>query len=143
MDAGCRKDQRRNPRSLTRIETDPWMDANPYAPPTAIVADREPDSHGLKRRNLILMIVLVFVTLGVYCPVWYIRRRRGLNRLDSPRKLALWPFVLFLASFVLGFFVGILQGSRGDAAVGPGLAFPVQVFQLAVGILIIIQSFKI
>jgi hypothetical protein len=119
------------------------MAANPYAPPAANVADREPDSHGLKRRSLVLMIVLAFATFGIYYPVWYLRRRSGLNRLDSPRKLALWPFVLFTASFVLAFGVGVMRGSLGDDAVGAGLTLPVQVFQIAVAILMIIQSFKI
>jgi hypothetical protein len=119
------------------------MDANPYAPPAANVADREPDSHGLKRRNLILMIILAFATFGVYYPLWYLRRRSGLNRLDSPRKLALWPFVLFSASFVLAFGVAVIRGSLGDEALGAGLVLPVQLFQLAVAILMILQSFKI
>ena len=61
------------------------MDANPYAPPTATVADlsRVP----LKRRSVFLMIVFTILTLGFYLPIWFLRRREGLNQLDSPRKL--------------------------------------------------------
>jgi hypothetical protein len=138
------KDLRPNVRSLTQTPTDPLMDANPYAPPAANVADREPDSPGLKRRSLWLMIVLTIATLGIYYPVWYIRRRPGLNRLDSPRKLALWPFGLVIAWSVLVFVVGLLTGERSEIEVlGAGLALVLRLGQVAVAILMIIQSFKI
>src|SRR5262245_31967789 len=60
---------------------------NPYAPPTASVASVGAAASGLKRRNLVVMFLLIIVTLGIYYPVWFFRRRPGLNRLDSPRKL--------------------------------------------------------
>jgi hypothetical protein len=124
--------------------TEPVMDANPYAPPVAHVADRELDAHGLKRRSLWLMIVLSIATLGIYYPVWYIRRRPGLNRLDSPRKLALWPFVIVITWFVLMLVVGFMTGERSEVEVlGPGLAVVLQLGQIAIAILMILQSFKI
>jgi len=120
------------------------MNANPYAPPAAYVADRELGSHGLKQRSLWLMIVLIFATFGLYYPVWYIRRRPGLNRLDSPRKLALWPFVLFIVVFVLMMTVSTIIGARrAEAVLGTEVLLVLQLARLAVGILMIVQSFKI
>ena len=64
------------------------METNPYAPPQANVADAPPDSHGLKQRRVIVMIVFMIISFGLYYPIWWFRRRAGLNRLKSPRKLA-------------------------------------------------------
>jgi hypothetical protein len=41
------------------------MEFNPYAPPKASVADREPDTHGLKYCSLWLMIVFLFISFGL------------------------------------------------------------------------------
>lgn len=75
------------------------MTSNPYAPPSAVVADLEPVP--LKRRNILLMILLMVVSLGLYAPIWFLRRRDALNHLDSPRKLAAWPQVVFIAVLVM------------------------------------------
>jgi len=116
------------------------METNPYAPPKAAVADLS--STGLKRRSVILMIVLSIVTFGLYYPIWFLRRRAALNRLDSPRKLRLWPFVIIIAWFVFQFIVGITAGSapRGQA-IGEGAALLLNLVQLAVVILMVVQSF--
>lgn len=116
------------------------MDTNPYAPPKAAVADIS--SAGLKRRSIILMLVLSIVTFGVYYPIWFLRRRAALNRLDSPRKLRMWPFVIVIAWFVFQSILGIAAGSapRGQA-MGEGVALFLNLVQLAVGILMVVQSF--
>src|SRR3954469_22455525 len=44
----------------------------------------------LKRSSVIAVVLLSFVTLGLYVPIWFLRRRRGLNSLDSPRKLSVF-----------------------------------------------------
>jgi hypothetical protein len=116
------------------------METNPYAPPKAPVADLS--STGLKRRSVILMIVLSIVTFGLYYPIWFLRRRAALNRLDSPRKLRLWPFVIFITWFVFQFIVGIATGSATRVqAIGEGAALLLNLVQLAVGILMLVQSF--
>jgi hypothetical protein len=116
------------------------METNPYAPPKAPVADLS--STGLKRRSVILMIVLSIVTFGFYYPIWFLRRRAALNRLDSPRKLRLWPLVIVITWFVFQFIVGIAAGSapRGRA-IGEGTALLLNLVQLAVGILMVVQCF--
>jgi hypothetical protein len=116
---------------------------NPYAPPRARVSDGS-EVRGLKRRSVLLMIAFVFATFGLYYVLWFFRRRPGLNRLDSPRKLALWPLLLLLASMAIGGVIGIVADTRAPyEVIGRGPAAVVQVFQIAVGILMIVQCFKI
>lgn len=118
------------------------METNHYAPPKAVVVDLS--STGLKRRSVILMIVLSIVTFGLYYPIWFLRRRTALNRLDSPRKLRLWPFMVFLAWFVFQFIVGMAVAPmpRGQV-IGQPADLLLTLVQLAVGILMLVQSFFI
>jgi len=99
---------------------------------------------GLRRRSVILMIILTVVTIGFYYPIWFLRRRRGLNSLNSPRKLAIWPLILLLAVFVIEFSVGLISGPRPpEEIIGTTAALFLDVLQLAVGILIVVQCFFI
>ena len=76
------------------------METNPYAPPTAPVADVA--SARLRPRSVIVMILLSLVSFGLYYPIWFLRRRAAFNQLDSPRKLPRWPFFVALAWFASG-----------------------------------------
>ena len=117
---------------------------NPYAPPKARVVDPEPTSHGLKRRRVIVMILFAIITLGVYYLIWWYRRRPALNRLNSPKKLALWPLLSLTALYVIEFVVGFANGLAPDSqAVGPSVSLLLSIFQLAVGIVMIIQAFRV
>lgn len=94
------------------------------------------------------MILLMFVTLGFYYPLWFLRRRRTLNALDSPRKLPSWPFFLLLALFIAealaGFVAGaIAPGRRLEDVIGPGPTFALLLARLAIGLLVLIQCFRI
>lgn len=120
------------------------MEQNPYAPPVATVADPLPVSHGLKRRSVLLMIVFMFVTLGIYYLIWWFRRRPGLNRLNSSKKLALWPLLLMVGLYSAQFGIRLVGGDRPlDEVIGTSGALLLLVFQLGVGILMIVQSFRI
>jgi hypothetical protein len=113
---------------------------NPYAPPKARVVDPEPDAHGLKRRSVVVMFLFVIISFGIYFLVWWFRRRPGLNRLNSPRKLPLWPLLLLVALWVFSLFIGF----AGAAAPGrePVPAAPLLgLFEIVVGISMIVQSF--
>src|SRR5207249_6887538 len=97
---------------------------------------------GLKRRSIVLMIVLAIVTLGLYYPIWFLRRRDALNRLDSPRKLQRWPFLIFIAFFVLQFMVGLASGSAPrERTIGAEASLLLSLLQLAVEILMVVQCF--
>ena len=116
------------------------MDTNPYAPPKAAVADLS--STGLKRRSVLLMIVFTVVTFGLYYPIWFLRRRDALNGLDSPRKLQAWPFVVVIAWFILQVIIGAASASETpEETFGEGAVLLLNVVQLAVGILMLVQSF--
>ncbi len=120
------------------------MDTNPYAPPKAKVADAEPSTHGLKHRGVLVMVLFTILTLGVYYLTWWFRRRPGLNRLDSPRKLAMWPLLLMVALFVIQFFMGLAEGAAPDVEiVGEEARVLVSLFQLVVAIVMLVQTFKV
>ena len=111
---------------------------NPYAPPAAHVAS--PADTGLKRRSVWLMVLLIFVTLGIYYPVWFWRRRAGLNRLDSSKKLEVWPLAVFTVYFVAATLMGIVTTPEdlfGDAAV------VLRGVELGIGVMMIVQCFRI
>lgn len=119
------------------------MNANPYAPPKAAVADVAAPT-GLKRRRVITMIVFIFLTLGLYYLIWFFRRRTGLNRLNSTRKLQLWPLLALAADYVIEIGFGLAAGEQTiDAAFGSGVAGLLALVRLAVGIVMISQCFII
>ena len=120
------------------------MEFNPYAPPKASVADRGSDTHGLKYCSLWLMIVFLFFSLGLYYLIWFFRRRPGLNRLDSSRKLPLWPLLLTAAFFAVQFVLGLVAGSEPlPDVIGPTASGALTLLQLGVGITMVIQCFYI
>ena len=119
------------------------VETNPYAPPTARVADQH-DQTGLKRRSVWMVVLLVIVTFGLYYVIWFFRRRDGLNRLNSPKKLPLWPLLAVVALWVVQFGVGLVVGDRQvDEVLGPGFTGALVVLRLAVGIVMIVQCFRI
>lgn len=119
------------------------VEPNPYAPPKARVADGM-EVPGLKRRSVWLMIVFVFGTFGLYYLIWFFRRRAGLNGLNSPKKLALWPLLSVIALWVVQVTVAVIAGETPvDQVFGSGVAIALLVFQLAVGITMIVQCFRI
>jgi hypothetical protein len=120
------------------------MEFNPYAPPKARVADREPDTHGLKYCSLWLMIVFLLISFGLYYLIWFFRRRPGLNRLDSSRKLPMWPLLLTAAFFGVQFVLGLVAGSKPvPDVIGPVASGVLTLLQLVIGITMVIQCFGI
>jgi len=118
------------------------MDTNPYAPPKAAVGDA-PVVPILKRRSVIVMIIFTIVTLGIYYVVWFFRRRGGLNRLNSPRKLQLWPLLVLTAYFAMAFAIGVASGDQPTEAVLGDAAKLLTLTDLLIGILMVWQCFII
>jgi|SRR4051812_34015985 len=119
------------------------IEPGPYAPPKSNVADPT-DSHGLKQRRVLVMIVFFIITFGIYYPVWWFRRRPGLNRLNSPKKLALWPLLLMAAMFAMQFVLAFAAGGAPLVEViGTGGVLAESLFRLAVGVLMLMQAFRI
>jgi hypothetical protein len=116
---------------------------NPYAPPTADVAETA-TATGLKHRSVVVVFLLAIVTFGLYYPVWFFRRRSGLNRLDSSRKLALWPLVTFAVFLAFQFVLAVAAGdSTPEEKWGSGVAVLLMLWQLGVSILMVVQCFVI
>jgi uncharacterized protein DUF4234 len=119
------------------------MDPNPYAPPKAAVTDQS-SPRGLRRRSVILMIVLTIITFGLYYPIWFFRRRGALNRLNSPRKLRLWPLMTFCALTVVDFVVVFVSAPEPpEQTIGAAATRVLGLVRLAVGILMVFQCFII
>jgi len=93
-------------------------------------------------RSLVVMIVLLVVTLGFYHPVWFLRRRSALNNLDSPVKLALWPFLVYLVFIVFVLVVDIATAGvpREERY---GLDLTMSLVRLAVCFLVVAQSVRV
>jgi hypothetical protein len=119
-------------------------ESNPYTPPTAHVADREPDTHGLKYCSLWLILVFLLISFGFYYLIWFFRRRPGLNRLDSPLKLPMWPLLLAAAFFGVTFVLGMVAGSEPLLdVIGPVGSGVLALLQLVVGITMLFECFRI
>lgn len=118
------------------------MDANPYAPPKARVSDV--DAAGLKHRSVWMMVLFTVISLGIYYLIWWLRRRDALNRLNSSKKVAIWPLLLLGLLFAGSLVLGILAGSLGEGApiVQTGNLVS-SVVQIVVSIAMLIQTFRV
>jgi hypothetical protein len=115
--------------------------APPSPEPSAIPAVAQT---GLRRRSVLLMIVLTVVTVGLYYPIWFWRRRTALNGLNSSTKLRLWPFVTFTTVFAVVLVVEVISDpARPADVIGMVPALILYLTRLAAGLLIIWQCFVI
>ncbi len=92
-------------------------DDRPYAPPSSgSVGDRHPE---LPRTSVLLMILLTLVTLGLYIPYWFLRRRRAFNQLaPEGDRINFLTFAVAGATaiaWVLGFLSGLLIGASAPS----------------------------
>ncbi|HLK38013.1 MAG TPA: DUF4234 domain-containing protein [Polyangiaceae bacterium] len=90
---------------------------NPYAPPAeappagigAGGSTRDASDYSSEQRNVLILILLCIVTLGLYPGIWYVRRARFLESLDSDKKLGPLPWfsLALLAALVLAAIAGV------------------------------------
>lgn len=89
----------------------------------------QPGESAPRRNSVVVAILLTFLTLGLYVPIWFIRRRRWLDRLDSPVKigpgLPWFMLVLHVGRFAVGFWEAEL--TRRGLRLPPGLDIAVSV----------------
>jgi len=79
------------------------MDTNPYSSPQSDVSTNETNSGALgsvKRIHTFLLIVLTFITMGLYPVYWMINRSRAMNKLDTTKKVSMISLGLMLLSWV-------------------------------------------
>ncbi|HEY4911031.1 MAG TPA: DUF4234 domain-containing protein [Methylomirabilota bacterium] len=102
---------------------------------------------------MLLLIFLSFITVVIYYPVWFLRRRSALNGLRSRDKLNTGVFVVAVVLFSVGLLLMLVAGAlegfgegleRLDLlAVSKGLEGFAQFLNLVAGIALLIQSFKV
>jgi hypothetical protein len=89
------------------------------------------------------MLLFTVLTLGLYVPIWFLRRRTALNALDSPKKLESWPFVAFLGVQLLALAIDVAAAPSPPARlIGPGPALLLTLLRLGVSILMIVLCFR-
>jgi len=94
------------------------------------ISDSTGPDQPLKRSSVIAVVLLSFVTLGFYLPIWFLRRRRGLNSLNSPRKLGVLGPVILLGLQVIDLFL-------------PQDLTPETIVSLAVFITVLVLAFRV
>jgi hypothetical protein len=90
-------------------------------------------------------IVLTVLTGGIYQPIWFLRRRRALNKLNSPEKIGVFGLLVALVGFMgnvciplLGSFVwgSSVQAENKLGPIHPAILLVAQV-------IIVVQCFKV
>jgi hypothetical protein len=117
--------------------------ANPYAPPKADVGPprgTRRSKYEAERRSVLLLVLLCVISFGLYPLVWYVRRARFLDSLDSDKKMEglHWAAVAVTAlSFSMSILIGALH-------VHDGMLVEVhRPIQLAVGVAVLLVSFRV
>jgi hypothetical protein len=105
----------------------------------------EPEAK-FKKTSVVAVILLSFITGGIYFPIWFLSRREAINRLRSPEGIG-WaaPFVAAVA-FSVGLCAALASGFAGAIglreAVGELLASS-RVLALVGGLLILLECFRV
>lgn len=122
--------------------SDPVGD-EPYAPPK--IHDAASPTPELKKTPVVLVIVFALVSLGLYVPIWFLRRRRALNHLapenDSVNLVTFVLTGLFAAAFLAGFYRGAV--TSGGGTVDPTTQTALQWVDFGSRIFVIIASFRV
>lgn len=106
---------------------------------------------GLRPTNLVLVAVLSSLSLGLYYPIWFWRRREALNHLRSSTKLdsrvLVLTFVLLALSVLLGLIAIPMQGPAVVRArvltVGKSVEIASQLLCLLVLVTLWVQCFRV
>ena len=92
------------------------------------------------------VVIFSLLTLGLYVPFWYLRRRAAINNLQSPEKLSKGVFIFALSLWILDFTVSLAYGALAEAGIGfpaKSLEGVSRILELTVGITLLIQAFKV
>jgi len=99
-----------------------------------------PSTPELKKMNVLLLIFLTVITLGIYIPIWFLKRRKAINTLQSKKKLGSTVFIFNIAlqSINLLYFLISLTGEL------PEMSREVErVIDALIAIPLLVQSFKV
>lgn len=103
------------------------------------------DRSGLEGTSVLGVVLLTFLTGGIYQPIWFLLRRKALNGLNSSEKLGIAGLIVALAAFIANFAIPILGnivwGSAVEAENTLGPIHPV--ILLIAGIIMVVHCFKV
>jgi hypothetical protein len=88
------------------------------------------------RIHVLLMIVLLFVTLGLYQPIWALKRAKELNALPRGERIGLWPIYYMLVNAVVSLPLAVFELPRqyDKFLVLNSLIYGLVLFWVAIGI---------
>ena len=92
----------------------------------------------LKKVSVLFIIFLTIITLGLYCPIWFLTRRKSINNLQSNKKLGIGVFIFIILLNILNFIFAIF-GPRDEIDAIDALTG----FSNIIWIILIVQSFKV
>ncbi len=78
------------------------------------------------KMNVVLLIILGFITLAVFYPIWYLIRNDWLNHLSASKKLGSGLAIFALYSFVCTVFDHVWRiAVFTDKFIGHSMSFPI------------------
>jgi hypothetical protein len=100
-----------------------------------------------KKTSSALMVILTFVTAGIYWPIWFMTRRKAINGMQAKEKLGSAVFVLAIVLFVISLFVavfaGVMERVGDDLLLAKGLEALSGILHAVVAAAVLVQSFKV
>jgi hypothetical protein len=118
-------------------------DDQPYAPPTHAGDAVAPTE--LKKTPVLVVLLFTVITLGLYFPIWFLRRRKALNHL-APEDDNVNVVVFGLAGlFVLAFCFGLYQGLQSGMGAIPtrNAQLTTRIVDLVSRLFVIVASFRV
>jgi hypothetical protein len=113
--------------------------------PGASVAGQTTDQSGLQDGSVLGVVILTFLTGGIYQPIWFLLRRKAFNRLNSPEKLGAAGLTVALLAFVANFAIPIAGSfAWGSSVQAENILGPVHPAILLIGgIIMVVSCFKV
>ncbi|MGR3309521.1 MAG: zinc ribbon domain-containing protein [Candidatus Brocadiales bacterium] len=100
----------------------------------------------LEKTSVILLIILMLITLGIYYPIWFLKRINAINNLQSEEKLGPGVFIFAIVGIIAVLLLGLISGSMekaGEIDTARGLNTFCSMLNLGVAIALLVQCFKV
>jgi len=114
--------------------------------PAALLGVRAESPPQLEKTSVVTVILLTVVSLGLYYPIWFLRRKSALNTLRSSEKLGSAMPAVVLLIYVAELVLGFLDAARQNygSPLNPNVFESVIEFGiLAAAVLLLILAFKV
>ena len=96
-----------------------------------------------KKISIWLMLVLSLITLGIYVPIWFLRRRDALNKLSSSEKLGSSGAIFVLVIFCISVLFFPVQLLSTDQSIISALDAVDRLINLVGGIILLVLAFTV